>query len=100
MAVYAPIAQLVERQFCKLDVAGSIPAPGSNLFFPLTISHPLAFDLLVCQRAFAEWTNQHGSLAIPRTRRGRQHHMIPATIGTGRKLEGVTGMKSVDKKGG
>jgi hypothetical protein len=26
--MYAPIAQLVERQFCKLDVAGSIPARG------------------------------------------------------------------------
>jgi hypothetical protein len=26
----APIAQLVERQFCKLDVAGSIPARGSR----------------------------------------------------------------------
>ena len=26
----APIAQLVERQFCKLDVAGSIPARGSK----------------------------------------------------------------------
>jgi hypothetical protein len=25
----ARLAQLVERQFCKLDVAGSIPAPGS-----------------------------------------------------------------------
>ena len=28
MVAYAPIAQLVERQFCKLDVAGSIPARG------------------------------------------------------------------------
>ena len=28
---YARIAQLVERQFCKLDVAGSIPAPGSSI---------------------------------------------------------------------
>ncbi len=31
VGVKAPIAQLVERQFCKLDVAGSIPARGSTL---------------------------------------------------------------------
>jgi hypothetical protein len=34
LAVYAPIAQLVERQFCKLDVAGSIPARGLFLKKP------------------------------------------------------------------
>ena len=28
----AGLAQLVERQFCKLDVAGSIPATGTNHF--------------------------------------------------------------------
>jgi hypothetical protein len=27
----ARLAQLVERQFCKLDVAGSIPAAGSRI---------------------------------------------------------------------
>lgn len=35
---YARLAQLVERQFCKLDVAGSIPAPGSTSFFPLSLA--------------------------------------------------------------
>ena len=28
---YAPVAQLVEHQFCKLVVVGSIPSEGSNL---------------------------------------------------------------------
>ena len=28
----AGLAQLVERQFCKLDVAGSIPATGTILY--------------------------------------------------------------------
>lgn len=28
-AIYAGLAQLVERQFCKLDVVGSIPATGT-----------------------------------------------------------------------
>ena len=28
---YASLAQLVERQFCKLDVAGSNPARGSSM---------------------------------------------------------------------
>jgi hypothetical protein len=27
----AGLAQLVERQFCKLDVAGSIPAAGTTI---------------------------------------------------------------------
>ena len=31
LAPWAGLAQLVERQFCKLDVAGSIPAAGTTL---------------------------------------------------------------------
>ena len=34
LGTYAPragLAQLVERQFCKLDVAGSIPATGTTI---------------------------------------------------------------------
>ncbi len=44
----AGLAQLVERQFCKLDVAGSIPAAGTTAYAsrnPLMIaekSRPLA----------------------------------------------------------
>src|ERR1035437_9919451 len=45
---YARLAQLVERQFCKLDVAGSIPAPGSTAFFlrlPLYPDIPIAGEV-------------------------------------------------------
>lgn len=38
----AGLAQLVERQFCKLDVAGSIPAAGT------TISNGLALRVFRC----------------------------------------------------
>ena len=45
MRLWAGLAQLVERQFCKLDVAGSIPATGTIATrtakaFPYTVEMP------------------------------------------------------------